>query len=62
MDKIAQMEGQFWQGCNTFDINDWIEVVEQVLKNQKIKVDFSALVSISIKSIPYNSYYDIYIE
>ena len=25
-DKIAQMEGHFWQGYKTFDINDWIEV------------------------------------
>ena len=53
--KIAHMEGQFWSEANPFDINDWMKVVEQVLRNKKIITDFSALVSLSGKYRFYSS-------
>ena len=53
--KISQIEGQYWSEANTFDINDWMKVVEQVLRNKKIKTEFSALVSLYGKCRFYNS-------
>lgn len=53
--KISQIEGQNWSKANTFDINDWMKVVEQYLRNKKIKTEFSALVSLYGKCRFYNS-------
>ena len=53
--KISQIEGQYWSEANTFDINDWMKVLEQVLRNKKMKTEFSALVSLYGKSRFYNS-------
>ena len=53
--KISQIEGQYWSEANTFDINDWMKVLEQVLRNKKIKTEFSALVSLYGKCRFYNS-------